>query len=58
MKITAVETMELEAPLERPWKIATFTLSSLTACLIRIRTDEGPSSIGEALGNVALGRGY
>jgi L-alanine-DL-glutamate epimerase-like enolase superfamily enzyme len=55
MKITSVETLELVAPLERPWKIATFTLSSLTACLVRIRTDEGPSGIGEAIARLGPG---
>ncbi len=55
MKITAVETLELEAPLEKPWRIATFTLASLTATLIRIRTDEGVSGIGEAIARLGPG---
>lgn len=55
MKITAVETLELDAPLETPWKIATFTLSSLTACLVRIRTDEGVSGVGEAIARLGPG---
>lgn len=55
MKITAVETIELDAPLATPWKIATFTLSSLTACLVRIRTDEGVSGIGEAVARLGPG---
>ncbi|HEY0294928.1 MAG TPA: mandelate racemase/muconate lactonizing enzyme family protein [Bordetella sp.] len=55
MKITAIETIELDAPLEKPWKIATFTLSSLTACLVRIRTDEGIFGIGEAIARFGPG---
>lgn len=55
MKITAVETLELEAPLDQPWKIATFTLSSLTASLVRIRTDEGVSGTGEAIARLGPG---
>lgn len=55
MKITAVETLELEAPLEQPWKIATFTLASLTASLVRIRTDNGLSGIGEAIARLGPG---
>lgn len=55
MKITAVETLELEASLDKPWKIATFTLASLTASLIRIRTDEGVSGTGEAIARLGPG---
>lgn len=55
MKITAVETLVLEAPLEQPWRIATFTLSSLTATLVRLRTDEGVSGTGEAIARLGPG---
>jgi len=55
MKIIAVETLELEAPLDQPWKIATFTLSSLTASLVRIRTDDGVTGIGEAIARLGPG---
>ncbi len=55
MKIIAVETLELEAPLDKPWKIATFTLTSLTAALVRIRTDDGISGIGEAIARLGPG---
>ncbi|HEY9279030.1 MAG TPA: mandelate racemase/muconate lactonizing enzyme family protein [Eoetvoesiella sp.] len=55
MKITAVETLELEAPLEKPWKIATFTLKSLTATLVRIQTDDGVSGIGECIARLGPG---
>lgn len=55
MKITSVETIELEAPLAKPWKISTFTLSTLTASLVRIRTDEGVSGIGEAIARLGPG---
>jgi L-alanine-DL-glutamate epimerase-like enolase superfamily enzyme len=55
MKITSIETIELEAPLDKPWKIATFTLKSLTATLVRIRTDEGVSGVGEAIARLGPG---
>ena len=55
MKITAIETMELEAPLDTPWKISTFTLKSLTATLVRIKTDEGVSGVGECIARLGPG---
>lgn len=55
MKITAVETLELVAPLDKPWRIATFELASLTACLVRLRTDAGPVGIGEAIARLGPG---
>ena len=55
MKITAVETLVLEAPLENPWRISTFTLRSLTATLVRIHTDEGVSGLGECIARLGPG---
>ena len=55
MKITSIETIELDAPLEKPWKISTFTLKSLTATLVRIRTDEDISGTGEAIARLGPG---
>jgi L-alanine-DL-glutamate epimerase-like enolase superfamily enzyme len=55
MKITAVETLVLEAPLEKPWKISTFTLKSLTATAVRIVTDEGISGLGECIARLGAG---
>jgi L-alanine-DL-glutamate epimerase-like enolase superfamily enzyme len=55
MKIVAVETLELEAPLDKPWRIATFTLTSLTASLVRIRTDDGFSGMGECIARLGPG---
>lgn len=55
MKITTVETLALEAPLEKPWRISTFTLSSLTATAVRITTDEGVHGIGECIARLGPG---
>jgi L-alanine-DL-glutamate epimerase-like enolase superfamily enzyme len=55
MKITRIEVFELEAPLEKPWRIATFELKSLLATLVRVHTDEGLTGIGECI--VRLGPG-
>lgn len=48
MKITGIDTLLLAAPLARPWKFSTFTVSSLPATLVRVRTDEGVIGLGEA----------
>ncbi|HEY8612975.1 MAG TPA: mandelate racemase/muconate lactonizing enzyme family protein [Roseomonas sp.] len=48
MKITAVETLVLDAPLATPWKFSTFSVRSLPATLVRLRTDEGVDGVGEA----------
>jgi len=55
MKINSVETMVLEAPLEKPWKISTFTLKSLTATAVRIHTDEGVDGLGECIARLGPG---
>ena len=55
MKITRIEVIELEAPLDKPWRIATFELKSLLATLVRVHTDEGLTGLGECI--VRLGPG-
>lgn len=55
MKIARVEVLELEAPLAKPWRIATYELKSLLATLVRVHTDEGISGVGECI--VRLGPG-
>ena len=55
MKITRIEVFELEAPLAKPWRIATYELSSLLATLVRVHSDEGLTGIGECI--VRLGPG-
>lgn len=55
MKITAVQTLALEAPLDKPWRISTFTLSSLTATAVRIVTDEGIYGTGECIARLGPG---
>lgn len=55
MKITAIQTMTLEAPLEKPWRISTFTLASLTATAVRIVTDEGIHGTGECIARLGPG---
>lgn len=47
MRITAVETIVLDAPLASPWKFSTFSVRSLPATLVRVRTDEGVEGVGE-----------
>jgi L-alanine-DL-glutamate epimerase-like enolase superfamily enzyme len=49
MKITRIEVFELEAPLEKPWRIATFELKSLLATLVRVHSDDGLTGIGECI---------
>ena len=55
MKITRIEVFELEAPLAKPWRIATYELKSLLATLVRVHSDEGLTGIGECI--VRLGPG-
>lgn len=55
MKITRIEVLELEAPLEKPWRIATFELKSLLATVVRVHSDEGLTGLGECI--VRLGPG-
>ncbi|MDB5924517.1 MAG: hypothetical protein JWN13_3453 [Betaproteobacteria bacterium] len=55
MKVTRIEVLELEAPLEKPWRIATFDLKSLLATVVRIHSDEGLTGLGECI--VRLGPG-
>ena len=55
MKITRIEVFELEAPLAKPWRIATFELKSLLATLVRVHSDDGLTGIGECI--VRLGPG-
>jgi L-alanine-DL-glutamate epimerase-like enolase superfamily enzyme len=47
--------LELEAPLATPWRIATATMTSMYATVVRVHTDEGLSGLGEAI--VRLGPG-
>ncbi|MGZ5176543.1 MAG: mandelate racemase/muconate lactonizing enzyme family protein, partial [Burkholderiales bacterium] len=55
MKVARIEVLELEAPLEKPWRIATFDLKSLLATVVRIHSDEGLTGLGECI--VRLGPG-
>jgi L-alanine-DL-glutamate epimerase-like enolase superfamily enzyme len=55
MKVARIEVLELEAPLEKPWRIATFDLRSLLATIVRVHSDEGLSGLGECI--VRLGPG-
>jgi L-alanine-DL-glutamate epimerase-like enolase superfamily enzyme len=55
MKITAVDTLELEAAVEEPWRIATARLATVAATVVRVDTDEGISGLGECI--VRLGPG-
>lgn len=55
MKIISVETAVLDAPLEKPWRFSTFTVRSVPATLIRIRTDDGLSGTGEAFTRISVG---
>ncbi len=55
MKITAVEVLELEAPVRPPWRIATATMTKMYATVVRLRSDEGFTGIGECI--VRLGPG-
>src|SRR5512134_3691740 len=55
MKVSRIEVLELEAPLEKPWRIATFELESLLATVVRVHSDEGLTGIGECI--VRLGPG-
>lgn len=55
MQITAVQTLALEAPLENPWRISTFTLSSLTATAVRVFTDDGLYGTGECIARLGPG---
>jgi L-alanine-DL-glutamate epimerase-like enolase superfamily enzyme len=55
MKITSIQTLALEAPLEKPWQISTFTLSSLTATAVRVFTDEGIHGTGECIARLGPG---
>lgn len=49
MKITKVEAIMLEAPIETPYRIATAVISSFFATVVRITTDDGVSGIGECI---------
>jgi len=55
VKVTRIEVLELEAPLAKPWRIATFELKSLLATVVRLHTDEGITGLGECI--VRLGPG-
>jgi L-alanine-DL-glutamate epimerase-like enolase superfamily enzyme len=55
MKVSRIEVLELEAPLQKPWRIATFELKSLFATLVRVHSDDGLTGIGECI--VRLGPG-
>jgi L-alanine-DL-glutamate epimerase-like enolase superfamily enzyme len=55
MKIVAVETLELVAKLDIPWKISRYTFSEMTATLVRITCDNGKTGVGECLTRLGPG---
>jgi L-alanine-DL-glutamate epimerase-like enolase superfamily enzyme len=55
MKITEVEVLELEALVPVPWRIATASLATMGATVVRLQSDEGLVGIGECI--VRLGPG-
>lgn len=55
MKITRVEAIQLEAPVARPWRIATARLATMGATVVRLSTDDGLTGVGECI--VRLGPG-
>ena len=55
MKITAIDVLELEAPVAAPWRIATASLATMGATIVRLRGDDGVTGIGECI--VRLGPG-
>jgi L-alanine-DL-glutamate epimerase-like enolase superfamily enzyme len=55
VKITAVDVLELEAPVRPPWRIATATMTKMYATIVRLRSDEGITGLGECI--VRLGPG-
>lgn len=49
MKIVEVSAIEIEGALRVPWKIATATMDTLNAVLVRVTTDDGTVGYGEAI---------
>ena len=56
MKVTKIEPIVLEAPVQEPWRIGTAVYTSMHAALVRIDTDEGITGFGEALARFPRGR--
>ncbi|MGE0798921.1 MAG: mandelate racemase/muconate lactonizing enzyme family protein [Lautropia sp.] len=52
MKIVKVEAFAIDGPLEKPWKIATATMASLTAVVVRVTAEDGTVGVGEAIARV------
>src|SRR5713101_7805620 len=51
MKITALDTYFLSAPLPQPVRISTLTISRVTELIVKLTTDAGLVGIGEAHGH-------
>lgn len=54
MKVTAVETYCLSAPLPQPVRTSTHTIAQVSEVVVKLRTDAGPVGIGEAHGPFLL----
>src|SRR5262245_37948394 len=50
MKVTALETFLLSAPLPQPVRTSTHVISRVSEVVVRLATDAGPVGIGEAHG--------
>ena len=50
MKITALDTYFLSAPLPAPVRTSTSTISRVSELIVKLTTDAGPVGIGEAHG--------
>jgi len=49
MKIAAIDVLELEAPVETPWRIATARLATMGATVVRLHGDDGTTGLGECI---------
>ena len=57
MKVTAVETYYLSAPLPQPVRTSTHRITAVSEVVVKLRTDAGPVGIGEAHGPFLIQQG-